>query len=120
MLKSNACFPHNWKLPSVSYLMIIALVGVAVVLTPTQAAARRTGAIIGGIAGIAAAAIIANEIARTQRNTIARTQRSRSSVVKNRNRAPQAAVAQREQATSDPFAGVKASKIRSGRDASAR
>ena len=102
MRTSNAWFAHGWNLPSVCFLTII--VG-AVVLTPSQASARY-GAIIGGIAGIAAAAIIANEIARTQRYTPVR-------VVKYRNRAPKAAVAQKEAATSDPFARVTASKVRS-------
>ena len=85
MLKSNACLPHNWNLQSVCYLMLI---GGAVVLTPSQAAARNTGAIFGGIAAIAAAAIIANQVARTQGNRSGR-------VVRYRKRAPHAAVAQR-------------------------
>ena len=102
MLRSKACLAHKWNLPSVCFLAII--VG-AVVLTPSQASARY-GAIIGGIAGIAAAAIIANEIARTQGNRSGQ-------VVRYRKRAPQAAVAQRRQAISDPVGHVPASKDRS-------
>ena len=77
------------------------------VATPSQAVARDTRALIGGIAGIAAAAIIANRMARAQSNRSGR-------VVQYRNRAPKAKapVAQRRQATSDPFAGVTASKVR--------
>jgi hypothetical protein len=84
MLRFNACVPRNWNLLSVCFLTLVAG---AVVLTPSQAVARNAGAIIGGIAGIAAAAIIANEIARTQKN------RSTGPVVKYRNRATPAPVA---------------------------
>jgi hypothetical protein len=80
MLRSNACLPHNWNLRSVCYLMLI---GGAVVLTPSQAAARNTGAIIGGIAAIVATAIIANQVARPHGNRSGR-------VVRYRKRAPQA------------------------------
>jgi hypothetical protein len=103
MRTSNGWFARDWNLPSVCFLTIIMS---AVVLTPSRASARDTGAIIGGIAGIAAAAIIANGIARTQRTTVR--------VVKYRSRSPKAAVAQREPAssTSDPFAHVTATKAK--------
>jgi hypothetical protein len=96
MLRSKGYLAHKWTLPSGCFLAL--LMG-AVVLTPSRAVARDAGAIIGGIMGIAALAIIANGIATTQGN--------RSGY---RKRAPQAAVAQKRQAISDPVGSLPSIK----------
>jgi hypothetical protein len=96
----NACLSHKWNLPSACFLMLVAG---AVALTPSRATAQNLGAVINGIAGIAALAIIANEVARNQRHRPVRVPRYRT-------RAPQAAVAQRAQGNPDPFAHVTSSK----------
>jgi len=104
----------NSKLDRNALRVMLALLAgafaVAVVTFPTRSVARDGGAIIGAIAGVAAAAIIANGIAQQHQPRAYRSARHRRHVERrSRPTASQASM-------SDPFAGVAATKVRSAKD----
>jgi hypothetical protein len=83
---------------------------IAVISFPTRSVARDGAAVFGAIAGVAAAAIIANGIAQQQQPRVYRSARHRRHV-SHRSR-PAASHA----SMSDPFVGVSSSKTRPARD----
>ncbi|MCG6203509.1 hypothetical protein LPW26_02560 [Rhodopseudomonas sp. HC1] len=90
--------------------LLAAAFAIALVSFPTRSVARDGAAVFGAIAGVAAAAIIANGIAQQQRPRTYRNVRARRQVAhRSRPAVSQASMA-------DPFAGVTASKIRPARD----
>jgi hypothetical protein len=85
----------------------VGLVAVAIALAPSRAVALDNRALIGGIVGMAAAAMIANGIANAQR-----VRPSVHVAHRHRKPAPTAHAEETAQSGSDPFAGVAASKVR--------
>ncbi|MFC0242669.1 hypothetical protein [Rhodopseudomonas telluris] len=93
-----------------SPLVLAAAFAVSLVAFPTRSVARDGAAVFGAIAGVAAAAIIANGIAQQQQPRVYRTARPRRHVVHRQRPTPSQA------SMSDPFAGVTPTKIRAAKD----
>ncbi|ABE39654.1 hypothetical protein HUU61_14900 [Rhodopseudomonas palustris] len=90
--------------------LLAAAFAISLISFPTRSVARDGAAVFGAIAGVAAAAIIANGIAQQQQPRAYRSVRPRRHVShRSRPAASQASMA-------DPFAGVAASKTRPARD----
>lgn len=90
--------------------LLAAAFAIAVIFFPHRSAARDGAAVFGAIAGVAAAAIIANGIAQQQQPRAYRAARHRRHVSHRSRPAPSQA------SMADPFIGVTASKIRPARD----
>jgi hypothetical protein len=85
----------------------VGVITLAIALTPSRAVALDNRALIGGIAGAAAAAMIANGIANAQR-----VRPPVHVVRRHRQPAPTAHAEEAARSGSDPFAGVAASRTR--------
>ncbi|ACF01215.1 hypothetical protein Rpal_2706 [Rhodopseudomonas palustris TIE-1] len=94
----------------VSPALLAAAVAIAVISFPTRSVARDGAAVFGALAGVAAAAIIANGIAQQQQPRVYRSARHRRHVAHRSRPAPSQA------SMADPFAGVAVSKTRPARD----
>lgn len=94
-----------------SPLVLAAAFAISLVSFPTRSVARDGAAVFGAIAGVAAAAIIANGIAQQQQQQrVYRNARPRRHVSNRSRPAPSQA------SMSDPFAGVAPSRIRAAKD----
>jgi hypothetical protein len=93
-----------------SPLVLAAAFAISLVSFPTRSVARDGAAVFGAIAGVAAAAIIADGIAQQQQPRVYRNARPRRHVSNRSRPAPSQA------SMSDPFAGVAPSRIRAAKD----